>query len=127
MTALGSVEGDEQRAPGVSDDLDEQAADDAPPAARKPREPLSARAVVTIAATVIAALIGVVGAASVAAFNTLRDDMTAGDASLRAEMREQFAETHAILRDHTERLARVETRQQDNTERLARLEDLQLR
>lgn len=100
MTALGSVEGD---------------------------EPLSARRVATIAATVIAALIGVVGVASVAAFNTLRDDVTAGDASLRAEMREQFAETHAILRDHTERLARLEARLQDNTERLARLENLQLR
>ena len=59
MAAVGSVEGEEQRAPAENDDLDEQTADDAAPAARKPREPLSARAVATMAISVIGAFIAV--------------------------------------------------------------------
>ena len=147
MTSLGSVETAEQRPAAESDDLEEQPARDAPPRARKPREPLSARAIALIVTPVIAALITVGGMAAIAAFNALRDDikdlrtamvagdeslraaMVAGDESLRAEIgsfraetREQFAEVHAVLRGHTERLTRVETQLQDHTERLTRVE-----
>ena len=65
-------------------------------------------------------VIGVLAAGLIAlagvAYSTLRSDMTAMRAELgseidglRAEMREEFARVHAVLLDHTDRLARLET------------------
>ena len=71
----------------------QQPAPSAPPDRDKPREPLSAGAVASIAVVLIGALLTVCGVASVAAFNALRDDIgelraetKAGDEALRDDM-----------------------------------------
>ena len=89
-----------------------------PASSGQSREPLSTRSIATIAATLVTGLITVGGLAAVSAFDTLRGDIR----GLRTEVGEEFAVVHAILRDHTERLTRVETRQQDHTERFRRIE-----
>ena len=146
--------------PSTQEGATQQPEPGAPPARDKPREPLSAGTVAGIAAALICALLTVLGIASVAAFNALRDDigqvraevvelrtetqaeiemlrddmavleenlrsemgtlrteLKADIEMLRAETREQFAEVHTTLRDHGERLARLETAHPHPTDR----------
>ncbi len=114
MTALGSVEGETLRPDAASNDVDEQPGGRKPASSGQPRDPLSTRAIATIAATLVTGLITVGGLAAIAACDTLRDDIRG--------LRTEFGEVHATLRDHTERLTRVETRQQDHTERFRHIE-----
>ena len=148
------------QAPAAPDSAAGHAETGAPRARGKPREPLSAGTVAGIAAALICALLTVLGIASVAAFNALRDDigqvraevvelrtetqaeiemlrddmavleenlrsemgtlrteLKADIEMLRAETREQFAEVHTTLRDHGERLARLEAAHPHPTDR----------
>lgn len=84
---------------------------------RRERSPIMG---LTAAVTIIAALIASMTLAAVTAFNTLRADITSVRTelqaeltneigSLRTEMHEFRSEVGAVLRDHTERLARIET------------------
>ena len=125
-----------RRQPGAFEAAAQQPEPGAPPSRNKPREPLSAGTVAGIAAALICALLTVLGIASVAAFNALRDDIgqvraevvelrtetQAEIEALRAENREQFAEVHAILRDHGERLAGIESELHTHSERLTSIE-----
>ena len=85
-----------------------------------PRRERSLRMGLTAAVTIIAALIASMTLAAVTAFNTLRSDITSVRTelqaeltkeigSLRTEMHEFRSEVGAVLRDHAERLARIET------------------
>ena len=133
--------------PSTQEGATQQPEPGAPPARDKPREPLSAGTVAGIAAALICALLTVLGIASVAAFNALRDDIgqvraeigelrtetkdgiktlrteLKGDIeALRAENREQFAEVYVILRDHGERLTGIEAELHTHSERLTSIE-----
>ena len=84
---------------------------------RRERPPIMG---LTAAVTIIAALIASMTLAAVTAFNTLRADITSVRTelqaeltneigSLRTEMHEFRSEVGGVLRDHAERLARIET------------------
>lgn len=84
---------------------------------RRERSPIMG---LTAAVTIIAALIASMTLAAVTAFNTLRADITSVRTelqaaltneigSLRTEMHEFRSEVGGVLRDHAERLARIET------------------